>query len=171
MSRLPAVFLSRTTPHLPAQAALVQEVRGTLEACGLSVRSLESDSQRPLETIVEEMESCAGTVAIVLARSRIDAGDERPGGAAEQPIGPRWQATAWSHVEIALAHRLDHPILLLIEERVHREGLLDPALTGAAVSTFAFDRDGWSFTKELRVVVARFADAVRSQSAGGPRHG
>jgi hypothetical protein len=164
------VFLSVTTPHLPAQRAFLAQLESAMRDNGLaphSVRHPPVQSVPPLAAVCETMSGCVGTVAVALARRLIVRGVEFIGGAEERFLVNRYTTTIWSHVELALAFQLGQPILLFKEDRVCSEGLLDLPGTNTQIEVFSLEQpnQAWRVGTEclelFRERVEDFASAGR----------
>src|SRR5262249_33615502 len=101
-----------------------------------------------LEEIRSTMKACSGTVVLAFERLRVDAGLEFPGAEAleDAPHGavePRAAAgrrlpTPWNHIEAGMASLLGHPLLVVVEEGIHQDGLLEERY-GWFVQRIAFE--------------------------------
>jgi hypothetical protein len=136
----PRVFLSLTSPRGPDQEAFVASLQGAIAGHDMTPVRLPHSrwpSPTPLEAIRQIMQTCQGTIVIAMARHHVVEGIEYASGGDGQRYRDRYLTTEWVQVESALAYQLGHPILVLRENLVHPAGLLDPAATGFAVSTFS----------------------------------
>ena len=111
---------------------------------GMKPRPLERDRwsfELPLEPIREMIRECCGTIVIAMARTRIVEAEDYFDSEQALPYTDRYVATEWTQIEAAMAFELDHPILIFKEDRVHAEGLLDPAQGGLSVVSVSLRTD------------------------------
>jgi hypothetical protein len=125
----PNVFLSVGTPFLPKQEAFVQAIEQHLRTSGLTPRAIDRTDYRkagePLNNTVELMKECSGTVVIAFERKYIRDGAEKRDSPNERQMVQEKTPTVWNHIEAAQAYMLDHPVLVIAEDDLHREGLLE----------------------------------------------
>ena len=50
--------------------------------------------------------------------------------------------TVWNQLEAAMAFQAGKPLLVLADERLHREGILDPTASATPVVWFSMDAEG-----------------------------
>jgi len=172
----PRVFLSVTSPTRPAQGAFVVAIASAVADHGMTPVRLTSDRwsfETPLEPIRRLMRSCEGTIVIALARNHVLEGIEYTHQQEGHRYRDRYLATEWVQIEAAIAYQLDHPILVLREDRVHQSGLLDPATSGVPVYTFSLSGSGTedlpNIAQRLSEFRARLASTGYGPSATGSR--
>jgi hypothetical protein len=122
------VFVSVATGLNPGQEAFVEAIESRLGALGLKPCTIGRNTfstDAPLQAVVHLMERCSGAVVIALERYRFDGGVERPGSAKEKPLGPSSLPTTWNQIEAAMAYGRKLPLLVLVDERLHCDGLLE----------------------------------------------
>ena len=71
------------------------------------------------------MHQCSGTVIIAFERTYIDKGKERRDSIKEKDLSNEICPTVWNHIEAALAYSFNHPLLVIVEEGLRKEGLLE----------------------------------------------
>lgn len=156
------VFLSVTTPHTPGQERLILLMEAALAGVGLQSRTLgrnEWSFEVPLIPIRQMMLQCRGTVALALVRSLAAQGVDFPY-EGRKPFQNRYQATAWTQIETAMAFQLGQPILVLRQEEVEPEGVLDPAGSGLFIRSFHFDEANPALPAEVLAALPDFATRV-----------
>lgn len=122
------IFVSVGTGLNPDQEAFVGAIESRLTALGLKPCTIGRNTfstDAPLQAVAHLMERCAGAVVIALERYRFNDGVERPGSAKEKPLGPVSLPTTWNQIEAAMAYGRGLPLLVLVDERLHRDGLLE----------------------------------------------
>src|SRR5688500_7981853 len=101
----------------------------------------------PLTAIVELMDRCAGAVVIAVERYFFENGHERRGSDRERRLDQASFPTSWNHIEAAMAFGRNLPLLVLVDETLHCDGLLEKgndwfvfelALDPAALNSTAF---------------------------------
>lgn len=76
-----------------------------------------------------------GTLVIAFARLQIEVATEFPDSPHSAKATPRRLCTVWNQIEAAMTFQIGHPLLILAEESLYREGLLEPSVG----PVFAFD--------------------------------
>lgn len=122
------VFVSVGTGLNASQEAFVDAIESRLRGLGLTPCTIGRNTfstDAPLQAVVHLMERCSGAVVIALERYRFDGGVERPGSTKEKALGPSSLPTAWNQIEAAMAYGRKLPLLVLVDERLHCDGLLE----------------------------------------------
>ncbi len=125
--------------------------------------------EAPLVPVRRLMRRCSGSVVLALARARIDSGVEYVESTLAARHDARYVATDWTQIEAAIAFELEHPILVLREERVHAEGMLDPANSGLDVLTFDLSSAAFGIRDVLSPRLSAFRTAVSDFAATAAR--
>ena len=123
------VFVSVGRHYRPEETVLIERLFARLRALGADPRTLprdQWDEETPLRAIASLMNRCRGALVIAFSRMRYEAGSEWPDSAQQITTESRDVATVWLHVEAALAFAFRLPTLVLVERRLHPEGLLNP---------------------------------------------
>ncbi|KQZ93123.1 hypothetical protein ASD74_17630 [Rhizobium sp. Root564] len=122
------IFVSVGKPFTKQQEAFVNAVEQRLRAEGLEPKTVGRNtfaSQQPLTAIDKLMDECVGVVVIALERKFISDGTERRGSLTnEQPLSTVTLPTPWVQVEAAIAHARGLPLLMIVEDGLHEEGLI-----------------------------------------------
>lgn len=112
------------------------------ERPGLTLgRNAHADGE-PLVAVRAMIASAAGVLIVAFARLRIDAGTEYPSTPHAIQIGSRQTCTVWNQLEAAMAFQAGKPLLVLADERLHREGILDPTASATRVIWFSVGEEG-----------------------------
>jgi hypothetical protein len=121
----PKVFLSAGRTETPAQEAFVVGVTQCLQDEGLEVVRAQWSSEQPLKPVWRKMQDCVGTAVIAFERMHFAEGVEFRG----SPKQKTWEnvsaPTVWNQIEAAMAYTLGHPLLVVVQEGLHEEGLLE----------------------------------------------
>lgn len=123
------IFLSVGTGLNPQQEAFVCAVEERLRAVGLvpfTIGRNTFSSDAPLRAVAELMDRCAGTVVVALERYRFEEGVERSGSQKQKDLKNVILPTSWNQIEAALSYGRDLPLLVIVDERLHCDGLLEP---------------------------------------------
>lgn len=123
------VFISVGSTSKPEQEAFIQAVEQFLRDSGLNPRCVgrtDFSSVQPLKFIEQIMSQCSGTVVIALERIHIQDGLEKRGGEAEKLLSNVNMSTVWNQIEAGMAYLLGHPLLVIVERGLRKEGLLEP---------------------------------------------
>jgi hypothetical protein len=122
------VFVSVGRTFNAEQEAFVSAVEQCLTRNGMVARTVGRTSfgaAKPLKQIENLMHTCQGVVVIALARMHIEKGIDRSGGSDERRLDGIKLPTVWNQIETAMGYSLGKPLLVIMEQGVHREGLLD----------------------------------------------
>ena len=122
------IFVSVGGIATPQQEAFVAAVEQRLQVEGLIPRTIGRNtfsSEAPLKSITQLRDECVGTVVIALERTYFARGLDRRGGPREAPLSKVKLATPWNQIEAAMAYSRGHPLLVIVERGVKREGLLE----------------------------------------------
>jgi hypothetical protein len=119
-----------------------------------------NECELPIDSISRVMSSCLATIAIVLARSFVAQGHEFVRPCQSFDISGRFLTTGWSHAEIVLAHQMHHPLLILVEDRVHIDGVLEAFQIAGRLHTFSLARDENSLLESLTLMFSSFRESL-----------
>ena len=122
------VFVSVGRTSGEEQEAFVRSVEHLLEDAGFKPRTLgrtEFSSEKPLERVMDIMSGAAGAVVIALKRKCIQQGVELQGTDPARVIVNERLPTVWNQIEAAMAYVLGLPLLVVVEDGLHAEGLLE----------------------------------------------
>lgn len=123
------VFISVGSTKKPEQEEFIQAVEQFLRDNGLNPRCVgrtDFSSVQPLKFIEKIMGQCSGTVIIALERIHIQNGLEKRGSEAEKVLTDVNVSTVWNQIEAGMAYLLGHPLLVVVERGLRKEGLLEP---------------------------------------------
>lgn len=123
------VFISVGITNKPEQEAFIQAVEQFLRDNELNPRCVgrtDFSSVQPLKFIEQIMSQCSGTVVIALERIHIQNGLEKRGSDAEKVLSNVNISTVWNQIEAGMAYLLGHPLLVIVERGLRKEGLLEP---------------------------------------------
>jgi hypothetical protein len=123
------VFLSVGRASTPQQEAFVRCIEAHLQAQGLTPRTVGRSafsSSQPLKLVSELMRECRGTVIVAFERTFVEKGIEKRGGPDEAPFSGGILPTIWNQIEAAMAYVHGHPLLVICERDLKKEGLLEP---------------------------------------------
>src|SRR5687767_168018 len=144
------IFVSVGTGLNGQQEAFVSAVEIRLRSLGLVPCTMGRNTfstDAPLTAIVELMDRCAGAVVIAVERYFFENGHERRGSDRERRLDQASFPTSWNHIEAAMAFGRNLPLLVLVDETLHCDGLLEKgndwfvfelALDPAALNSTAF---------------------------------
>jgi len=82
-------------------------------------------SDSPLKTVIELMERCSGTIVIALERMYFTEGVEKRRGPNEKGLSDIMLPTPWNQIEAAMAYVHGHPLMVITEEGLRKDGLLE----------------------------------------------
>jgi hypothetical protein len=122
------VFVSVGTGLNPDQEAFVSAVEQRLRAVGLNPCSIGRNTfstEAPLHAVIDLMDRCSGAVVIAIERYYLEKGAERRGSAGQKPLTDVGFPTSWNQIEAAMAYGRGLPLLVLVDEKLHCDGLLE----------------------------------------------
>jgi hypothetical protein len=122
------VFLSVGRTATAQQEEFVDEFIKFLASQGLTPRAVgrnEFSAERPLKFIGRVMRECRGTVVLAFERIHIESGTEMRGSPSPLDLAGFRLPTVWNQIEAAMAHVLQHPLLVVVEKGLRTEGLLE----------------------------------------------
>jgi hypothetical protein len=123
------VFLSVGRVATDQQREFVKEIEGFLQQHGLQPHTVGRNRFSvgpPLRTIMEEMNTSAGTAIVAFERKRVERGTELGGiGKKDVDLAEARYPTVWNQIEAAMAYVFGHPLLVIVEEGLRSEGLLE----------------------------------------------
>jgi len=118
------VFLSVGRTATDSHRRFVAVIEQHLKTSGFLPRTVYGIAGTPLPAIEHDMRRCAGTAIIALERLFVPAAVEFRGARQQWVIEGLSLPTVWVQVEAALAHSLRHPLLVVVERGLCRQGLL-----------------------------------------------
>ena len=122
------VFLSVGRTYKPEQEKFAKTIENFLMENGLqscTVERSDFSSGKPLETILQVMRGCSGTVVVAFERLHINSGFEFPGHPNAITLKEVSLPTVWNQIEAGMAYTLSHPLLAIAESQLRGEGLLE----------------------------------------------
>jgi hypothetical protein len=161
------VFVSVGRTSGDQQEAFVRSLEHLLEDAGFRPRTLgrtEFSSEKPLERVMEIMSGASGVVVIALERKRIEQGVELQRTGPDRAIVNERLPTVWNHIEAAMAYVLGLPLLVVVQDGLHAEGLLE-AKYDWFVQCVDLKRETFE-TREFRGVFRDWAERARKHATG-----
>ena len=122
------IFVSVGKTFNARQERFVSAVERRLITYGLDPQRVGRNvfaNKQPLRFIRELMDRCDGTVVIALERFYVKQGLEMRGSDKAKPLDRQKLPTVWNQIEAAMAYTLRHPLLIITEEDIRRDGLLE----------------------------------------------
>ena len=122
------IFVSVGGTATEEQESFVQAIEERLRSEDLiptTVGRNRFSADAPLKAVIECMNDSSGAIIIALERTYFPFGFEKRGGTKEKELSEKKYATPWNQIEAALAYSSGLPIMVIVEEGVHEEGLLE----------------------------------------------
>lgn len=122
------IFISVGATSTKKQEEFVSAIEDRLRSEGLTPNTVGRNkftADSPLKAINELMDECNGTVIIALERIYFSSGLEKRGGEKESELKEVKIPTTWNQIESAMAYSKGHPLMIIIEEGLRKEGLLE----------------------------------------------
>jgi len=155
------VFVSIGRHGGEAQHGFVDCIVQALRRSGLAPRLPSrgrSESGEPLERILMDMKRCYGVVVIAYPRWHFPVGQEIVETTMEVVLGTRKLPSVWLQVEAALAYALELPLLILVDEQIHAEGVLNLKHPSSFTHCYSVDACNDGLPPELEQAIAAFSD-------------
>jgi hypothetical protein len=122
------IFVSVGRTSTQEQEDFVSAIEKRLKTEGLSPFTVGRNywtAGAPLKKVIELMKESAGVVIIALERTYFPAGVERRGHEEARDLKDVRIATPFNQVEAAMAYCYGHPLLVIVEDTLRKEGLLE----------------------------------------------
>jgi hypothetical protein len=122
------IFVSVGRTSTSEQEDFVKAIEDRLRAEGLTPCTVGRNywtAGAPLKKVMELMRECVGVVIIALERTYFPAGVERRGHPESLDLKEVRLATPYNQVEAAMAYCFGHPLLVIVEDSIRKEGLLE----------------------------------------------
>jgi hypothetical protein len=157
------VFISLGRPFKPQHLTLVEHIDSALRARDLMpvrLPRIQRQGESPLAAVQALLARCGGLLVVAFPRVRSHVAYEWPDSPMQSPIAGRESPTIWLHIEAALAFQLGLPVLTLVEERLHPEGLLNPKYEEYHAVSYAIGECQEALPDTVQRAIERFADQV-----------
>jgi hypothetical protein len=158
------VFMSIGRLYLSEHEILVERLTTAMNSRGLHPHALTPDrfqDQKPLMAVQSMMQRCRGALVVTFPRFRFAAGYEWPDSGRQAATGGRDLPTVWNQIEAAMAFELGLPTLVLLEERLHPEGLLNPKHSEYGAVPYSLARCQETLPAEIGVALDDFARRIK----------
>jgi len=123
------VYLSVGSGLSPEQEEFVQALESLAAAAGIATHTIgrtDFSSDAPLVAVRKLMEDCDGAIVLALERLRFGSGLERPGSERQEELAETSIATSWNQIEATLAYDRNLPLLVIVDEKLRKDGMLEP---------------------------------------------
>lgn len=162
------VFLSVGQTFQREHELLIEHVQIALAQRDIAAQTLPREHwnfDAPILSVQTFMRQCYGVIVVAFPRIRFEAVLEWPDSMRQREYGGREVASVWLQIEAALAFALDLPTLIMVDSRLHPEGLLNPK--HRAYNAISYDAEQCTDRLPIDVLTAldAFARSVRD-SAG-----
>lgn len=164
------IFISVGQRYKPEQDRLMAQVLAALAATDLEPTILPHsawDEAFPLAPIQSSMRQCFGVVVIAFPRITADLAREWPDSHRETQLQGHSLATVWLQIEATLALELGKPLLILVDDRLHPEGVLNPKHRGYNAHYFNMNECQQELPVNIVQWIAEFSEQVKAVSGSG----
>ncbi|WP_461137363.1 hypothetical protein [Spirosoma terrae] len=142
-----SVFVSRPNWIPVTFQAGVDNFYNLLESNSLSTRTIgvsDYPNESPLDEVIKLMKQCEGTIILGIPQIEITSGKIK-----DTEIKPIQRlGTEWNHIEGALAHSLNHPMLVIHHLEVKR-GIFDRGACNAFLHSVDMSDPSWVISKPI----------------------
>lgn len=166
------IFISVGQRYKPEQETLMAQVFAALAAKDLAPTTLPHsawDETFPLVPIQSSMRQCFGVVIVAFPRITADVAREWPDSDRETQLQGRSLATVWLQIEATLALELGKPLLILVDDRLHPEGVLNPKHKGYGAHYFNMNECQRELPANILQQIAEFSEQAKALSGSGQR--
>ncbi|MBW8035960.1 MAG: hypothetical protein FVQ79_10090 [Planctomycetes bacterium] len=152
------IFLSR--PNWVAEGYLqgLKNFIQLLHARGLDPRTIgvtDQPTMSPMDEVIKLMRKCEGAIILGFPQIRINEGLIK-----DIPVkDPISLATEWNHIEAALAHTLNLPILLIHDSSVIR-GVFDRGATNIFLYSVDFSNESWPHGDDINGAIDSWSNRL-----------
>jgi hypothetical protein len=99
-------------------------------------------SESPLDGVIKLLKKCQGTIVLGIPQIEIETGKIK-----DSNINEKFElGTEWNHIEGALAHSLNHPLLIIHHKDVKR-GVFDRGACNTFLYSVDMNDSSWSISK------------------------
>jgi len=120
------VYISQG-PYTDLHRSMCDKLADTLKISGCDPVTVGANAygiKSTIEQVRDHMDTCAGAVIIAFRRFHLNQASEKPDSPDEKPVDGRYLPSVWNQLEAAMAYGRDLPLLIIIENGVHDEGML-----------------------------------------------
>lgn len=156
------IFLSRPTWVRDEHRQGLANFTRMLESRGLEPRTIgitDQPSMSPMDEVIELMKECFGSIILGVPQIDVQSGNVK-GTAIKAPF---CLGTEWNHIEAALAHALQLPVLLIHDRTVVR-GVFDRGTTNTFLYSVDFAAESWGLSDQIDGAVKKWCDRLRPAS-------
>jgi hypothetical protein len=139
------VFVSRPTWVAPEFSAGLDSFYTYIKALGVNPRTLgvsDYPNRSPLDEVIDLVDECAGAIILGYPQITIQTGAIK-GNSIEAPV---ILGTEWNHMEAALVHAKNKPLLVVHHTNVSR-GIFERGTFGAFVHQYDLTNPQWVLTE------------------------
>jgi hypothetical protein len=122
------VFVSAGRTVKPEQEQFLSNLENLLRQHGMTPRNVgrtDFSSRDPLRAVEDLMRQCSGTVVVAYERTVVTEGYQWTPQRTSVPIHGQTLPTVWNQLEAAMAYMLGHPIFLVVDRNLIKEGMLE----------------------------------------------
>src|SRR6476661_227933 len=133
------VFISHPSPYNKYQEKFLSLIELQLKSYLLNPINLGKKNynyRSPLKPIKDIMDTCVGAIIIGLERHHSFIGYEREYSITQNEQIHKYTSSPWIHIEAGMAYQAGLPILILKEDKLYKEGILDPQISDSFVFEF-----------------------------------
>ncbi|MES2516878.1 MAG: hypothetical protein V4585_02150 [Bacteroidota bacterium] len=139
-----SIFISRPSWIPDEFKAGVDNFYKLLDTHQLSPRTIgvsDYPNESPMDDIIKLMKKCHGTIVLGIPQIEINKGKIK-----DQKIVPnQYLSTEWNHIEAAIAHTLEHPILI-IQHLDLKRGIFDRGALNVFIYSVDMRDSSWSLS-------------------------
>lgn len=153
------IFLSRPTWVPDEHRQGLENFTHMLKLRDLEPRTIgvtDQPSMSPLDEVIELMKDCVGSIILGIPQLDVQSGNLK-GNAIDTPFS---LGTEWNHIEAALSHVLQLPVLLIHDATVIR-GVFDRGALNAFLYSVDFGSESWGLSQEIGGAVSKWCERLR----------
>ncbi len=113
-------------------------------------------NESPLDEVIKLMHKCHGTIILGIPQIEISSGQIKE----NKIINKTILGTEWNHIEAAIAHSLQQPMLIIHDESVTR-GVFDRGACNTYLHRVDMTNDSWAISKSISGAITNWKSKLR----------
>jgi hypothetical protein len=112
-------------------------------------------NESPMDDVIKLMKKCSGTIVLGIPQIEINKGKIK--NIKVQPN--QYLSTEWNHIEAAIAHTLNHPILVIQHKELKR-GIFDRGALNAFLHSVDMNEADWSLSTPINGALTNWKEKL-----------
>ncbi len=157
------IFFSRPNWMRPECKKGFENFKQLLKANDLQPRSIGTTDQpnvSPMDEVMQLMQQCSGAIVLGFSQTEVHTGKV----VGDDIRAPLFLATEWNHIEAAIAHALELPLLVVHDATVKR-GVFDHGAMNAFLHAVDFADESWGLNNQIDGALRSLRGRLRPASS------